>query len=325
MIEKQKVALITGITGQDAGFLAEILLEKGYVVYGLVRRHSINNYSRITHIFDKIKLLEGDLTDENSINNAIKISQPTECYNLGAMSFVKESWNSPITTMNINALGCIRLLEAIRNFKPDCKYYQASSSEQFGGIKRFPMDENTNFYPKSPYGISKVAAYWSTVNYRESYGIFACNGILFNHESEKRGEEFVTRKISLGVAKIKLRLTQKIELGDISTKRDWGYAKDYMEAVYLILQQETPSDFVIATGETHSVQEFIEEAFSVVGITNWRDYIEISEKNKRPAEVNLLLGDYSKAKDMLGWKPKVNFKELVRIMVESDLNKLKCQ
>ena len=312
-----KKALITGISGQDGSYLAELLLEKGYGVYGLVRRLSNRNFSNLQNIIDKITIIDGDLTDPHSIYKTIAQVQPDEIYNLAAQSYVGVSWAEPEVTGNVNALGVTRLLEAIHHLCPDAKILQASTSELFGDTADFPQNENTRFQPRSPYGISKLYAHWTTINYRESYNMFCCCSICFNHESQKRGAEFVTQKIALGVAKIALGSKEKIKLGNIDAKRDWGYAPDYVSAMYDILQYKEPTDFVIATGEQHSVHDFIKEAFSVVGIDDYDKYIEIDPTLYRPAEVNNLLGDYSKAKKLLGWEPKTLFKELVEKMVNS--------
>lgn len=318
-----KKALITGVTGQDGSYLAELLLTKGYKVYGLTRRTSTVNNERIKHIQDKIELVQGDLLDQSSLSSAILETEPDEVYNLAAQSFVKTSWNQPVLTGEFTALGVTRMLEAIRSVNRKIKFYQASSSEMFGKVTETPQKETTRFYPRSPYGVSKVYGHYTTVNYRESYGIFACSGILFNHESPRRGLEFVTRKISHTAARISLGKQDKLELGSLDPKRDWGYAPDYVEAMWLMLQQDKPDDYVIATGENHSVREFVELAFETAGIKNWRDYVLSDKKNfMRPAEVDYLIGDYSKAKDKLGWTPKTSFKELVKIMVESDLKYL---
>ena len=316
-----KKALITGITGQDGSYLAELLLSKGYEVYGLVRRSSLENYERIEHIREKIKFVSGDLNDQTSLDEAIRKVQPDEVYNLGAQSFVPASWEQPILTAEITGLGVLKLLEAIRKNKPDTKFYQASSSEMFGKVKEIPQKETTPFHPRSPYGVSKVFGHYITVNYRESYNIFACSGICFNHESPRRGLEFVTRKISDGVARIKLGLAKELRLGNLEAKRDWGFAGDYVQAMWLMLQQGEPDDYVIATGETHSVKEFVELAFSYVGL-DWKKYVISDKKYFRPAEVDLLIGDSTKARQKLGWKPKVNFKQLVEMMVQEDLKKL---
>jgi len=317
-----KTALITGITGQDGPYLAEFLLSKGYKVAGTVRRLSTPNMENIKDIAHKIELFSADLLDQGSLTDAIRESQPDEVYNLAAQSFVKASWDQPVLTGEFTALGVTRVLEAIRAINPKIKFYQASSSEMFGKVTETPQRETTRFHPRSPYGVAKVYGHYITVNYRESYGIFACSGILFNHESPRRGIEFVTRKIANGVARIKLGLQDKLELGSLEPKRDWGYAGDYVEAIWLMLQQEKPDDYVIATGENHSVREFVEEAFKVAGIEDWEKYVIANEpKHMRPAEVDYLIGDYSKAKKVLGWKPKTSFKELVRIMVEADLER----
>jgi len=315
-----KKALITGITGQDGSYLAELLLEKGYKVYGLNRRTSTPNYSRIASIVDQIELVSGDLLDQHSLTTAVKDIQPDEIYNLAAQSFVKASWEQPMLTGESTGLGVTRMLEAVRFACPSAKFYQASSSEMFGKVQEIPQVESTPFWPRSPYGVAKVYGHWITVNYRESYNLFAVSGILFNHESPRRGLEFVTRKISSTVAKIKYGKADKLYLGNPDAKRDWGYAKDYVEMMHLMLQQETPEDFVIATGETHSVSEFVEQAFEVAGIANWREKVVWNDpRYSRPAEVDHLIGNPAKAKKILGWVPKTSFAELVRLMVESDL------
>lgn len=318
----QKTVLISGITGQDGSFLAEQLLEKGYKVFGLVRRCSTNNVSRIEHIKDKITLIPSDMGDQKSLVTAIQIAQPDEAYNLAAQSFVAISWGQPEYTMDANAMGCLRFLEAIRFVKPDTRFYQASSSEMFGQVCETPQKETTKFHPRSPYGISKVASYWLTVNYRESYNMFTCNGILYNHESHRRGIEFVTRKITNGVAKIALGRQQYITLGNLDAKRDWGYAPDYCEAMHLMLQQKKPDDYIIATGRERTIRDFLAVAFDVIGVRNWHDYIKIDEKLMRPAEVVSLCGDSSKAKNILGWQPKTSFEEMVKIMVQEDMRLL---
>ena len=318
-----KKALITGITGQDGSYLAEFLLSKGYEVYGMVRRSSTLSNERIAHIQHKIKLIEGDLGDTASLVRIMQKVRPHEVYNLAAMSFVKASWDEPVATGNITGLGVTRILEAIKIVDPRIKFYQASSSEMFGKACEVPQNEKTPFHPRSPYGISKCYGHYVTVNYRESYGMFACSGILFNHESTRRGFEFVTRKISNGVAKIKLGMAKEIRLGNLNAKRDWGYAGDYVKAMWLMLQQPEPGDYVIGTGETHSVAEFAEEAFKVVGIKNWRKYVVEDETFKRPADVELLIADIKKAREKLGWQPSINFKQLVRMMVLADLQRLK--
>ena len=317
-----KTALITGIAGMDGSHLADFLLEKGYKVYGVERRASSRNRVNTEHLVDKITFLQGDLLDQNSLLRCLKESNPDEIYNLGAQSFVGESWNTPEHTSEVTALGVLRMLEAIREFNPKIKFYQASSSEMFGRMVENPSRETTPFYPRSPYGVAKLYGHWITKNYRESYDIFACSGILFNHESERRGIEFVTRKITDGVARIHLGLANNIALGNLDAERDWGYAPDYVEAMWLILQQEKPDDYVIATNEKYSVREFLTEAFKVVGIKDWSSYVVQDPKYMRPAEVDVLLGDYSKAKQNLGWSPKTSFKELVRVMVENDIKLL---
>lgn len=317
-------ALITGITGQDGSYLAEILLEKGYEVYGMIRRSSVENLYRIEHIKDKIKFVQGDLLDQLSIVNAIKEAQPDEIYNLAAMSFVPTSWNQPVLTGEFTGLGVTRMLEAVRNLNRDIKYYQASSSEMFGKVREVPQNEDTPFYPRSPYGAAKAYGHYITVNYRESYDLFACCGILFNHESPRRGMEFVTKKITDGVARIKLGLADALYLGNRDSKRDWGYAKDYVEAMWLMLQQDKPSDYVVSTDHTHSVQEWVEASFSCLDL-DWKKYVKVDPRFLRPAEVDLLVGDSSKARKELGWKPKVDFEQLVKIMVEYDYNYLKKQ
>ena len=315
-----KRALITGITGQDGSYLAELLLSKGYKVFGLTRRTSTVNNERIAHIQDRLELVPGDLLDQSSLNAAIEETEPDEVYNLAAQSFVKTSWNQPVLTGEITALGVIRLLEAIRTVNPKIKFYQASSSEMFGKVTESPQNENTRFYPRSPYGVAKVYGHYITVNYRESFGIFASSGMLFNHESPRRGLEFVTRKISHAVARISLGKQRKLVLGNLMPKRDWGYAGDYVEAIWLMLQQKRPQDFVIATGENHSVREFVKLAFEVVGVKDYEKYIVSDHpKHMRPAEVDYLVGDANKAKKILGWRPKTSFKQLVEMMVKADL------
>lgn len=321
---KKKRALITGINGMDGSHLADFLLARGdYEVYGIERRKA-NYYSpNIAHLDGKITLLKGDLSDQNSLLRAIKDCEPHEVYNLGAQSFVGESWTMPEQTSDITGLGALRVLEAIREYgNKNTKFYQASSSEMFGK-KGGVANEETTFYPCSPYGVSKLYAHWITKNYRESHGMFAVSGILFNHESERRGHEFVTRKISDGVAKIHLGLADHISLGNLESKRDWGYAPDYVEGMWLMMQQEKSDDYVLATGETHSIREFLDEAFKIIGIDNWSSYIKVDPRFIRPVEVSYLLGDASKAKRVLGWEPKTSFKELVKKMVENDINLLK--
>ena len=316
-----KKAFITGITGQDGSYLAELLLEEGYQVYGLTRRTSTQNFARIQNIIHHphLELVSGDLMDQHSLTFAIQKVQPDEVYNLAAQSFVQASWEQPILTGEFTAIGVARMLEAVRLAAPKAKFYQASSSEMFGKVREVPQNENTPFYPRSPYGVAKVYGHWITVNYRESYDMFAVSGILFNHESPRRGLEFVTRKISNGVARIKLGKQESIELGNLDAKRDWGYAKDYVRAMYLMLQQDQADDYVIATGETHSVQEFLELACQAAGLDNWQKYYQHDPKYDRPAEVDVLIGDASKAKKVLNWEPSVSFEELVKIMVEADL------
>lgn len=317
----KKKVLITGITGQDGSYLAEFLLKKNYKVFGLTRRTSTVTTGRIEHIIDKIELVEGDLLDQHSLTHTVKDIKPDEVYNLAAQSFVPTSFRQPVLTGEATALGVTRMLEAIRVGHPKAKFYQASSSEMFGKACKVPQNEKTPFYPRSPYGVAKVYGHWITVNYRESYGLFAVSGICFNHESPRRGIEFVTRKISRGVARIKLGIQEKLFLGNLEAKRDWGFAGDYVEAMWLMLQQKEPEDFVIGTEETHSVKEFCQKAFEVAGIKNWQDYIEIDKKLYRPAEVDLLVADASKARKKLGWRPKTSFNQLVEIMVKADLKK----
>ena len=316
----KKRALITGITGQDGSYLADFLLEQDYDVIGMHRRTSIENFDRIEHIVDCLTLAQGDLLDQNSLEAIMKEFRPHEIYNLAAQSFVPTSWTQPLLTGEITGLGVTRLLEAIRILDPKIRFYQASTSEMFGKAQAVPQDEMTRFYPRSPYGVSKLYGHWITVNYRESYGLFACSGILFNHESPRRGLEFVTRKVSSGVARIKLGLQKELRLGNLEAKRDWGYAGDYVQAMWLMLQQDEPDDYVIATGETHSVRELVEVAFRHVGL-DWRDYVAIDPKFVRPAEVDLLIGDASKARKKLGWRPKVGFEELIHLMVDADLER----
>jgi len=314
-----KKALITGITGQDGSYLSELLLEKGYKVYGLNRRTSTQNFERIEHIIHEVELFSGDLIDQHSITYAIQQAQPDEIYNLAAQSFVQASWDQPVLTGEFTGIGVTRVLEAMRLAKSNAKFYQASSSEMFGKVVESPQKETTPFYPRSPYGVAKVYGHWITVNYRESYNLFACSGILFNHESPRRGLEFVTRKIANGVARVKYGKQKTIKLGNLEAKRDWGYAKDFVEAMWLMLQQEKPDDFVIATGQTHSVREFLQLACEAAGLPNWEAVYEHDVKNDRPAEVDYLIGDSSKAKKILGWVPKTSFPELVTCMVEAEL------
>ena len=317
-----KTALITGIGGMDGNHLADLLLTKGYKVYGMDRRSSSLNITNIKHLVDKITILNGDMTDQNSLLRCLKESNPDEVYNLAAQSFVGESWNTPEYTSNVTGLGVLRILEAIREFNPKIKFYQASSSEMFGRMVENPAKESTPFYPRSPYGVAKLYGHWITKNYRESYNMFACSGILFNHESEKRGIEFVTRKISDGVARIQLGLADHISLGNLDAKRDWGYAPDYVEAMWLMLQQEKPDDYVIATGETYSIREFLDIAFKHIGINNWEPHTKQDPRFMRPAEVDVLRGDFSKAKEKLGWNPKTSFVDLVKKMVDNDIKLL---
>ena len=317
-----KKALITGITGQDGSYLAELLIAKGYEVYGMVRRSSTENFGRIEHIRDKIKLLQADLLDEFSIISAVKESNPDEIYNLAAQSFVPTSWDQPVLTGEFTALGVTRILEAIRHVNKQIRFYQASSSEMFGKVMEVPQKETTPFYPRSPYGVAKVYGHYITVNYRESYNIFASSGILFNHESPRRGLEFVTRKVTYNAVKIKLGLGDSISLGNLDAKRDWGFAGDYVEAMYLMLQQEKPDNYVIATGETHTVEELVKTAFDYLNL-DWKKYVKIDPKFIRPAEVELLIGDSAKAKNELGWSPKYSFEELVKMMVDADYKLLK--
>ncbi len=311
-------ALITGITGQDGSYLAEFLLAQGYDVLGMVRRSSTVNFDRIRHYQDQVTLVQGDLLDQVSLINILEEHRPVEVYNLAAQSFVPTSWQQPVLTGEFTALGVTRLLDAIRLVSPTTRFYQASSSEMFGKVQEVPQRESTPFYPRSPYGVAKVYGHWITVNYRESYDLFACSGILFNHESSRRGLEFVTHKITNAVARIKLGLEHELRLGNLEARRDWGYAPDYVRAMWLMLQQDHPDDYVIATGETQSVQEFCQEAFSYVDL-DWREFVVQDPRFMRPAEVDLLVGDASKAAKKLGWEPSVTFRELVRIMVDADL------
>jgi GDPmannose 4,6-dehydratase len=315
-------ALITGITGQDGSYLAEFLLDKGYEVYGMIRRSSVENFERINHIKDSIKFVQADLLDQLSIIDAIKESQPDEIYNLAAMSFVPTSWKQPVLTGEFTGLGVTRMLEAIRHMDRKIKFYQASSSEMFGKAVEVPQNEKTPFYPRSPYGVAKVYGHYMTVNYRESYDMFACSGILFNHESPRRGLEFVTRKISFGAARIKLGLAKELMLGNLDAKRDWGFARDYIEAMWLMLQQDKPGDYVVGTGETHSVKEWAELAFKHLDL-EWEKYVRVDERFMRPADVEILVADSTKARKELGWKKKTGFEQLVKIMVEHDYNNLK--
>jgi len=315
-------ALITGITGQDGSYLADFLLEKGYEVHGMVRRASTESFERIEHIRDKISLHQADLLDQLSIIGIIEEAKPDEIYNLAAQSFVPTSWNQPVLTGEFNALGATKILEAIRHMNRKIKFYQASSSEMFGKVRQVPQNENTPFYPRSPYGVAKVYGHFITVNYRESYNIFGVSGILFNHESPRRGLEFVTRKITDGVARIKLGLAKELALGNLDAERDWGFAGDYVKAMWLMVQQDEPEDFVISTGESHSVKDFVEAAFGHVGL-DYKEHVVTDPRFVRPAEVDRLLGDSSKAKKVLGWEPAVKFKELVTMMVDADLERLR--
>jgi len=312
-----KKALITGITGQDGSYLAELLLGKGYEVYGMVRRSSTENFGRIEHIRDKIKLLQADLLDQFSIISAVKEANPDEIYNLAAQSFVPTSWDQPVLTGEFTALGVTRILESIRHVNREIKFYQASSSEMFGKVMEVPQKESTPFYPRSPYGVAKVYGHYITINYRESYNIFASSGILFNHESPRRGLEFVTRKITYNAVKIKLGLESSISLGNLDAKRDWGFAGDYVEAMWLMLQQDKPDNYVVATGETHTVEELVRAAFDYLNL-DWKKHVKIDPRFIRPAEVELLIGDASKARKELGWNPKYSFEGLVKMMVDAD-------
>ena len=317
-----KRALITGVTGQDGSYLAEFLLDKGYEVYGMVRRTSTIRYERIQHIQDQLHILQGDMGDLASLMSAIRLARPDEIYNLAAQSFVPTSWNQPVFTGDITALGVTRLLEAVRAVNPAIRFYQASSSEMFGKVREVPQKESTPFYPRSPYGVAKVYGHWITVNYRESYDLFTCSGILFNHESPRRGLEFVTRKVTHYAARIKLGLANEIRVGNLQSQRDWGFAGDYARAMWLMLQQDEPDDYVVATGKTHSVRRLLEIAFGHVGL-DWREYTVQDERFMRPAEVDLLVGDASKAREKLGWQPKVSFEDLIGMMVEADLKRLR--
>jgi GDPmannose 4,6-dehydratase len=312
-------ALITGITGQDGSYLAELLLSKGYEVIGMVRRSSTVTFERIAHLQDRIEFVPGDLLDEVSMINVLRVHRPTEVYNLAAQSFVQTSWGQPVYTGETTALGVTRMLDAIRIVDPDIRFYQASSSEMFGKVQEVPQHEGTPFYPRSPYGVAKVYGHWITVNYRESYGLHASSGILFNHESPRRGLEFVTRKITNGVARIRHGLDAELRLGNLEAQRDWGFAGDYVDAMWLMLQQETPGDYVVSTDETHSVREFCELAFAHVGL-DYEDHVVQDDRYMRPAEVDYLVGDSSRARSQLGWKPKVGFAELVRMMVDADVS-----
>jgi GDPmannose 4,6-dehydratase len=318
----ERTALITGVTGQDGSHLADFLLEQGYQVVGMVRRTSTVNFDRIRHIQDKITLIQGDLLDQSSLVDVLRESRPHEVYNLAAQSFVPTSWKQPVLTGEFTALGVTRILEAVRMVDPTMRFYQASSSEMFGKAQQVPQNEKTPFYPRSPYGVAKVYGHWITVNYRESYNLFACSGILFNHEGPRRGLEFVTHKVTHGAARIKLGLADELRLGNLESKRDWGYAPDYVRAMWLMLQQPEPDDYVIATGQTHSVREFCEIAFGYLGL-DYRDFVVQDERFFRPAEVDLLVGDAGKARQKLGWQPTVSFEDMIRLMVDYDLAALK--
>ena len=317
-----KKALITGITGQDGSYLAEFLLKQGYQVLGMVRRSSTVNFDRIRTIQDHITIVQGDLLDQMSLLDILREHRPQEVYNLAAQSFVPTSWKQPVLTGEFTALGVTRMLEAIRIVDPGIRFYQASSSEMFGKVREVPQNELTPFYPRSPYGVAKVYGHWITVNYRESYNLFACSGILFNHESPRRGLEFVTHKVTYGAARIKLGLDHELHLGNLEARRDWGYAGDYVQAMWLMLQQDEPDDYVVATGQTHSVQELCEVAFGYLGL-DWRQYVRCDPRFFRPAEVDLLVGDSTKARTKLGWKPSVNFEQLIYMMVEADMQALR--
>ncbi|MCD4670814.1 MAG: GDP-mannose 4,6-dehydratase [Actinomycetia bacterium] len=317
-------ALITGITGQDGSYLADFLLEKGYEVYGMVRRSSVENFDRIEHIRDRLKFVQADLLDQLSIIDALKEAKPDEVYNLGAMSFVPTSWKQPVYTGQCTGIGVTRMLEAIRHMDRKIRFYQASSSEMFGKVREVPQKETTPFYPRSPYGVAKVYGHYMTVNYRESYDMHASSGILFNHESPRRGLEFVTRKVTYHAAMIKLGMADVLYMGNLDSKRDWGYAKDYVKAMWLMLQQDEADDYVISTNDTHTVKEWVDAAFKCLGL-DWEKYVKLDPRFLRPAEVDLLVGDSSKAEKVLGWKPEVDFKELVDIMVKADYDYLKSQ
>lgn len=318
----KKVALVTGVTGQDGSYLAEFLLEKGYKVFGMVRRASVDKFERIAHLMDKIELLQGDLLDQFSLISVLKEAKPQEVYNLAAQSFVPTSWAQPVLTSEFTAVGVTKLLESIRLVDKNIRVYQASSSEMYGKVRETPQTELTPFYPRSPYGVSKVYGHYITVNYRESYGLYAVSGILFNHESPRRGLEFVTRKVTDAVARIKLGMHNELRLGNLDAKRDWGFAGDYVKAMWLMLQQPTPDDYVIATGKTYSVKDLVTVAFSHAGL-DWERYVKIDKAFMRPAEVDLLVGDASKAKRVLGWEPKVSFEQMIKMMVDSDIERLR--
>lgn len=319
-----RTAVITGITGQDGSYLAELLLEKGYRVVGVKRRSSDLNFGNVRHIRDDIEFMYADMCDESSLISVIRKTKPDEVYNLAAQSFVQTSWEQPILTSDVNAIGVLNLLEAIRMIKPDAKFYQASTSEMFGKVQSVPQRESTPFYPRSPYGVAKLYGHWITVNYRESYQMFACSGILFNHESPRRGLEFVTRKVTDAAVRIKLGQMKELRMGNLDARRDWGFAGDYVKAMWLMLQQDSPDDYVISTGETHSIRELLKTAFGCLGL-DYEDYVVIDPEFVRPSEVELLLGDSSKAKEKLGWEPTVRFEKLIRMMVESDLKRISGQ
>ena len=319
----RKRALITGIGGMDGSHLAELLLSKDYEVFGIERRKATEDRTNVQHISDKITFLKGDLADQNSLVRSLKESEPHEVYNLAAQSFVEDSWDTPEVIANTTGVGVLRMLEAIREYgSKDIRFYQASSSEMFGKMVENPANENTPFYPRSPYGIAKLFGHWTSKNYRESYGMYNCSGILFNHESERRGKQFVTRKITHGIAKIYLGLADTLALGNLEASRDWGYAPDYVEGMWMMLQQDQPDDYVLATGETRTIRELLDVAFSCVGISDWTRYVIKDEKFYRPAEVDVLRGDYSKANNILGWKPKTTFQEMIQRMVKNDINLL---
>lgn len=321
-MSRRKCALITGITGQDGSYLAEFLLEQGYEVIGMVRRTSTLNFERIRHIQEQVKLVPGDLMDEVSLITILRDHRPVEVYNLAAQSFVPTSWAQPVLTGEVTALGVTRMLDAIRMVDPEIRFYQASSSEMFGKVQEVPQTESTPFYPRSPYGVAKVYGHWITINYRESYDLFTCSGILFNHESPRRGLEFATHKVTYNVAKIKLGLADRLPLGNLEAQRDWGYAPDYVRGMWLMLQQDKPDDYVLATGKTHSVRRLCEVAFGYVGL-NWEDYVYVNPTDLRPAEVDLLIGDASKAREKLGWAPSVTFEQMIELMVDADIEALR--
>jgi GDPmannose 4,6-dehydratase len=316
-----KKALITGITGQDGSYLAEFLLEKGYQVIGMVRRTSTINFDRIRHIQDRLVLVQGDLLDQTSLVDTMKDHEPGEIYNLAAQSFVPTSWKQPVLTGEFTALGVTRMLEAMRMVVPEARFYQASSSEMFGKVREVPQNEHTPFYPRSPYGVAKVYGHWITVNYRESYGLFACSGILFNHESPRRGLEFVTRKVTHGAARIHLGLAEDLSMGNLEAERDWGFAGDYVKAMWLMLQQDEPEDFVVATGKPHSVRQLLKIAFGLLDL-DYRDHVRVDQEFIRPTDVDQLVGDATRAREELGWRPEITFEELIKMMVDADLDLL---